>query len=74
MSDTRTGRALNLLSEKELSEQLHVSTWALRRFRTRRDADDPLPFVMAGRRVLYHVSDVEAWLTREARRAKEAQP
>lgn len=59
-------RLRKLLTEEELSELLRVSRDALAKFR--RDREDPLPFMMAGRRYLYDEAQVLKWATRQARR------
>ena len=51
------------LTEREAAEHTRRSVRTLQRERVE-PGDDPLPFVKIGRRVLYRLADIEAWLER----------
>ena len=56
----------------ELKKLLRVSEEALQRFR--RDPEDPLPHLRAGRRYLYIPEEVENWARARAEREKRTPP
>ena len=51
------------LTEHEAAKHTRRSVRTLQRERVE-PGDDPLPFVKIGRRVLYRLADIEAWLAR----------
>ncbi len=51
------------LTEKQAAAVRHCSTRTLQRERVC-PPSDPLPFIRAGRRILYCLSDLEDWLSR----------
>ena len=60
--------AEGLLTEAQLCAALHVSREAV--LRLRRDPVDPIPCMRAGRRFLYDLERVKAWMERRAGRAR----
>ena len=58
--------ANNFLTEVELIEWLHISREAVLKFR--KDPEDPIPFLMAGRRYLYEPTEIVKWMRRQAQR------
>lgn len=55
-----------LFTEQEVMEYLSVGRDAMQKFR--RDQDDPIPYLKAGRRFLYDLGKIRKWLERQARR------
>lgn len=56
---------LRCLTDQEVQEVLPVNRTTLWRLRKRKV--DPLPHFRAGRRVVYPLKQVEAWIERQAR-------